>query len=109
MPRRALRPCGEPGCPALVASGRCPAHQRERPKDPAQQKFYGSSRWQKLRALVKQQQPFCAGCQREMSATVDHINGDWNDNRRENLQGLCWPCHNAKSGGQHRRRGSGTG
>lgn len=25
--------------------------------------------------------------------TVDHINGRWNDNRRENLRVLCYNCH----------------
>ena len=30
MPNAPKRPCREPGCPALVDSGRCPTHQRKR-------------------------------------------------------------------------------
>jgi 5-methylcytosine-specific restriction endonuclease McrA len=37
----------------------------------------------------------CRSCHREPATEVDHICGD--DGARENLQGLCDPCHNQKT------------
>lgn len=45
----------------------------------------------------------CAGCEmtewrgRKIVLQVDHINGDWRDNRPENLQCLCPNCHSQKT------------
>lgn len=100
-----LRPCGAAGCPTLVASGVCAEHTRERPRpDADSQPFYNSTRWKAIRATIRAQEPICRECKRRPSATVDHVNGDYRDNRRENLQALCWPCHQKKSGIDHRRK-----
>lgn len=73
-----------------------------------------SSRWQKLRLLVLRSQPLCARCRRRRAEIVDHIvpaqiavaqvqlTGEGFGRYagyflRSNLQGLCRPCHAAKT------------
>ena len=77
----------------------------ERPEYPTVHKWYCSRRWSLLRIEVLRAQPFCVVCRaqgrRVLSQDVDHIvkhGGDptvfWD---RENLQGLCRPCHTRKT------------
>jgi 5-methylcytosine-specific restriction enzyme A len=109
---RPLRPCAQPGCPALVrGSSRCPRHtvkqSDRRQQDPEQARFYGSRQWKALRAMVRRQQPTCGVCGKAPSEQVHHRSGDWRDNRMENLQGVCSPCHRRESGAAHRARQTG--
>ena len=101
--------CNEPGCGVLVPSGKCTAH---RPRARLTlltyrivHRWYGSARWQRLRADVLQAEPFCRSCLardvHRVTVDIDHIvkhSGDavlfWD---RENLQGLCKACHTIKT------------
>ena len=101
--------CSEPGCPALVPSGKCARHApRQRLEHPAARqvhRWYTSTRWQRLRAEVIQDEPLCRHCRltgrHTPTVDVDHIrrhDGDplvfWD---RRNLQGLCKRCHTIKT------------
>ena len=105
MPRAALKPCAQAGCPALVARGRCPKHRSVHPftflqgreLSPEQRKInharYGPE-WRRTRIAVLTEEPHCAFCG-AAATDVDHIvalsRGGTND--RENLRALCHSCH----------------
>ena len=66
--------------------------------------FYQSARWRNTRAAVLRDNPLCCNCQKkgvlQLAKVVDHIvpiklGGARFE--RSNLQGLCVPCHNAKT------------
>lgn len=60
-----------------------------------------SAAWRRLRAQVLAEEPLCRWClargQYLASTDVDHINNDGDDNRRENLTGMCHSCHSRKT------------
>jgi 5-methylcytosine-specific restriction protein A len=110
MPRRPLKPCAQPGCPALVESGRCPDHDRKRqynrdhPRGSSTAQGYGQ-RWRRARARFLRAHPLCVRCAREGRTTaatvVDHRaphRGDpalfWDE---RNWQSMCKQCHDAKT------------
>lgn len=97
-----LRPCRQPGCPALVAAGYCAAHRGagHRTYDAARgttaQRGYGI-RHQRWRAVILARDPMCRRCGNESSTVAHHIvalrdGGGWS---YENGMGLCSGCHNA--------------
>lgn len=118
MPVSAPRPCGAPGCGALVQTGRyCSAHtsrgsdsRAHGGRGSAHQRGY-NSRWQRARAAYLAAHPLCVECAKHGRVTparvVDHVRphrGDqalfWDE---RNWQALCdhtspFDCHGAKTG-----------
>lgn len=68
-----------------------------RDADPRRTIPLNSSRWRRLRHWILGLEPLCRHCN-AVATEVDHISGDPSDNSRENLQGLCKPCHSHKTG-----------
>lgn len=101
---RPLKPCRIPGCPSLTNDGYCTQHsvtrEQRNPKDKELRAFYNSTRWKKARAIIRRRDPICKECERRPSQTVDHL-GELEDLRPEMLRGMCWGCHNRKSGREH--------
>lgn len=112
MPDRPPRPCSSPGCPALVATGRCPTHQRalfaqqDAQRGTSTERGYGVA-WRRLRAQVLAEEPLCRACASEGFVTaaeeVDHAKPKalGGTDARENLQALC-ARHNASKGDTER-------
>jgi len=105
---RPSRVCLEPGCAALVASGRCPTHSQQHRRlvnISALHGLYRTARWRRLRAQKLNEDPFCVDCQAEGITRVwdelDHEvphRGDlelfWDET---NLRGRCAEHHTVKT------------
>ena len=110
MPKRARLLCSRFAVPG---GSRCEVHgglksgwSKYKAKHPARAAGYQSEAWRGLRDRVKREEPSCRRCGAP-TTDVDHIvpladGGGQFD--RENLQGLCHPCHKKKTGEDNRRR-----
>jgi len=111
MPVAPKRPCAQPGCPALVDRGRCPAHQKaaykadREARGSAAQRGY-DARWRRYREWYLNQHPLCAMCEKEGRVTaaviVDHVvpvqsKDDPRFYDETNHQGLCVRCNAIKT------------
>ena len=104
MPKAAPRPCRKPGCPEYQErDGFCNEHakveQRRYDKQRGTRKERGyTETWLKVRRMKFSRNPICERCDKkgitEPTRIVHHVNRDPRDNRRENLESLCIPCHN---------------
>ena len=101
--RRALKVCSLPGCPNLVASGRCGrcSTLAERQRGSSAERGY-DSHWRRTRADFLFENPFCSepGCLAP-ATDVDHIHGDGplspGGHDHDRLQGFCHPHHSQKT------------
>ena len=78
--------------------------------------FYASNEWRKLRVMYRRAHPLCEECLKQgrttPAALVDHIVEIEDGGARldpENLQSLCFACHNRKTEGARRHRKGGGG
>jgi 5-methylcytosine-specific restriction protein A len=100
-----LKPCAQPGCPELIAKGaRCPEHHKafRRKYDRGyrrrqRKKLYDSARWQKVRRMILRREPICRECKARPATEVHHINNNPLDNRDDNFEPLCKPCHSRRT------------
>jgi 5-methylcytosine-specific restriction enzyme A len=121
MPGRAYRICAKSGCNKLSVGKYCELHleyqkqaDAERSTDPIRS-LLGTATWQATRKIILLRDVICKACGKAFSNEVDHIiparrwvadhAGDMASFFDEsNLQGLCKPCHTAKT---DRERGNG--
>ena len=113
MPIAPPRPCAQPGCGALVKSGRCEKHQQQvkqikrgadKRRGTSTQRGY-NWRWRKVRLSFLKLHPLCVHCQAEgvitAATVVDHIKPHKGDQALfwdvDNYQSLCARHHNVKT------------
>ena len=102
------RPCGHPGCPALLDGGesRCERHARdfELGRPFAAARGYGS-RWRAARKRYLSVHPLCVMClefgRPRVAKVVDHVVPHGGDDKlfwdESNWQALCRHCHAIKT------------
>ena len=108
------RLCLEPRCPnPATARGRCDEHrkllerERSRRRRAATAGVYKRKRWEIVRRFVLNRDPICKVCDKRLSTEVDHIvplAEGGNPYDPAGLQGICSPCHRAKTRAENARR-----
>lgn len=111
MPKRAPRPCRQPGCPKYAGnSAYCAAHAAKRGAEHEARRGSSAARgyggkWQRERAAYLAANPICTEHWKlgrvVLANVVDHIVPHKGDQKlfwsRSNWQPLCKPCHDAKT------------
>jgi hypothetical protein len=91
--------CAEPNCPNVIeGAGRCPEHRRGHDSFAGvASPVYGTARWRRLSAYVRERDSVCRVCQLAPSAEAHHLDhakpGDPSFWDASLIQGVCTPCH----------------
>lgn len=89
-------------CDPRLAQAR--EHDRWRSQQPYRQ-LYALPAWKRLHDFIMSRDPICKICNRERSTVADHIKDHKGNTNlffdRNNLRGLCKPCHDKKTGEEH--------
>jgi len=120
-----MKPCGAPGCGALVRGARyCSLHEHlaetltrahDTRRGSSSQRGY-SYRWQQARKSYLSKHPLCAECERSgwitAATDLDHVIPHKGDKAafwvRANWQGLCHSCHSRKTAAEDGGWGNAT-
>ncbi|MES2359983.1 MAG: HNH endonuclease [Gemmatimonadota bacterium] len=103
MPTRPLRPCSQPGCPTLVAYGRCAQHRQQESRGTALDRGY-DYQWQRSSKAFLREHPLCHYCKLRgltvAAGCVDHATPHRGDRTlfwdRRNWRAACIACNSSK-------------
>jgi len=98
--------CTYPNCYHTIQEGsRCDDHPHKPFKGAKRSTLYLTNRWRKVRDNVLRIEPLCRECaakdRTRIAKVVDHIlsmRDGGHPTHTANLQPLCYPCHNRKTG-----------
>lgn len=109
---KASRPCKHPGCRQISAyKGYCEQHKADGVPwaQSADKRLFRGRKLQKERKILFDDQPLCVMCEAEGRVSVatirDHIIplAEGGRDVRENTQGVCSACHEAKTKDESKR------
>jgi 5-methylcytosine-specific restriction enzyme A len=112
-----VRLCLELRCPnPATARGRCDEHrkpierERSRRRREATNGIFKRRKWDLTLRAVLARDPICRVCENAISTEVDHITplaDGGADYDMQGLQGICTPCHQAKTATENAARARG--
>ena len=110
MPKKPTRQC--PTCKTKITGKTCPKCDKRKKREAkeyddkrgtATERGYNHA-WSKIRDMKLNEDPLCERCMKvgidEPATRVHHKDRDSSNNREENLESLCKPCHEAEHKGE---------